>query len=664
VVTVCGGCDAHMSQPIHNLLIANRGEIARRVQLSAHAMGIATVAVYADPDVNEPFVKEADLAIALRGATALETYLSMDKLLQAAASSGADAVHPGYGFLAENAEFAAAVIDAGLIWVGPSPDAIRAMGDKLSAKRLMRDAGVPQLPSAELAEDGSIEAVAQTVGYPLLVKAAAGGGGKGMRVVREETELRTAVEAAQREASAAFGDGTVFLERWLEQARHVEIQVLGDSHGNVVHCFERECSIQRRHQKIIEEAPSPAVSESLRERMGATAVAAARSIGYYSTGTVEFLLDGDEFFFLEMNTRLQVEHPVTEAVTGVDLVREQIRVACGEQLGVSQAELGIKGHAIEARLYAEDPQNGFLPATGDILFWQPAAVQGVRFDSGIERGSQVGIEFDPMLAKVISHAPTRSEATATLARALSSTRIHGVINNRNFLVNILRTDEFGRGDTTTDFIDRVGPATSTDVPEQVLADAAIACALSAQAQERADAAVLNGFPSGWRNTRMPAERREFGCHGSSLDVSYRCRRDGVFDCVIGDAAYSVRVLRRSNAAMELEIDNRQVSVLLERIGTRWLLALAGRDLELHERPRFPIAESDDKPGSFRAPMPGKVVSTHVVLGDRVESGQLLLILEAMKMEHRVVAPAAGTIDELNVQTGQQVSNGELLVVVS
>ena len=296
MVTVCGGCDAHMSQPIHNLLIANRGEIARRVQLSAHAMGIATVAVYADPDVNEPFVKEADLAIALRGATALETYLSMDKLLQAAASSCADAVHPGYGFLAENAEFAAAVIDAGLIWVGPSPDAIRAMGDKLSAKRLMRDAGVPQLPSAELAEDGSIEAVAQTVGYPLLVKAAAGGGGKGMRVVREETELRTAVEAAQREASAAFGDGTVFLERWLEQARHVEIQVLGDSHGNVVHCFERECSIQRRHQKIIEEAPSPAVSESLRERMGATAVAAARSIGYYSTGTVEFLLDGDEFF--------------------------------------------------------------------------------------------------------------------------------------------------------------------------------------------------------------------------------------------------------------------------------------------------------------------------------------------------------------------------------
>ena len=377
----------------------------------------------------------------------------MDKLLAAARRAGADAVHPGYGFLSENAGFARAVMEAGLIWVGPSPEAIAAMGDKLSAKRLMRDAKVPTLPARELEPGKDAREAAREIGFPVLVKASAGGGGRGMRVVASEAELDTAIESARREAGASFGDDRLFLERWLAGARHVEIQLL-DQHGNLVHCFERECSIQRRHQKIIEEAPSPAVGRELRARMGEAAVAAGRSLGYSSAGTVEFLLDGDDFWFLEVNTRLQVEHPVSEEITGLDLVREQLRIAQGEPLGFSQDDLAIDGHAIEARLYAEDPDNDFLPASGRVLCWQPSTTAEARFDSGIETGSLVGIEFDPLLAKVIVHAPTRSEAALRLARVLETTRVQGLVTNRDFLVATLRTPEFLAGDTTTDFAPR------------------------------------------------------------------------------------------------------------------------------------------------------------------------------------------------------------------
>ena len=482
-------------RPIRRLLVANRGEIARRIFRAARAMGISTVAVYADGDAEAPFVTDADLSVPLGGRTATETYLSARKVIAAAEASDADAVHPGYGFLSENAEFAQAVIDAGLVWVGPPPEAIAAMGDKLAAKETMTAAGVPTLPSIAVTDDMDSErlaAAAADIGFPVLVKASAGGGGKGMRIVDEPSTLTDAVAAARREAAGAFGDDTVFLERYLAAPRHVEIQVLGDTQGNIIHCFERECSIQRRHQKVIEEAPSPAVTPALRERMGAAAVAAVSTIGYCSAGTVEFLLEGSgddaEFWFLEVNTRLQVEHPVTEEITGLDLVREQIRIAAGEPLGYGQADIGICGHAIEARLYAEDPASGFLPQTGTIDLWRPAtgfraladsvarstrtcaddtsdglpatggpnsASSWARFDSGIEAGSVVGTEFDPMLAKVIVAAPTRTEAALGLASALERTRLGGVVTNRDFLCAVLRSDEFLAGDTTTDFIDRV-----------------------------------------------------------------------------------------------------------------------------------------------------------------------------------------------------------------
>ena len=387
---------AHVIQPISRLLVANRGEIARRINRTARAMGISTVAIYADGDANAPFVLEADTAIALGGKSTGETYLDVAKVLDAAKRSGADAIHPGYGFLSENQAFAQAVIDAGVKWLGPSPEVIGLMGDKLSAKRLMDEAGVPTLPGVEITEATDIVAAAADIGYPVLVKASAGGGGRGMRVVEAEADLLSAVESAKREAGTSFGDDTVFLEKWLATSRHIEIQILGDHHGNLVHCYERECSIQRRHQKIIEEAPSPAVDDALRSRMGDAAIAAARKLGYASAGTVEFLLgDDDDFYFLEVNARLQVEHPVTEEIIGKDLVREQIRVAEGETLSFTQQDISINGHAIEARLYAENPAKGFLPSPGPILVWKPATAVGARLEAVVDLLDYVGVDVEP-----------------------------------------------------------------------------------------------------------------------------------------------------------------------------------------------------------------------------------------------------------------------------
>ncbi len=661
---------------ISRLLVANRGEIARRIFRSAREMGIATVAVYADGDVDAPFVAEADEAIALGGTSSAETYLDTGKVIAAAARSRADAVHPGYGFLSENADFARSVMEAGLVWVGPSPEAIAAMGDKLSAKELMRKAGVPTLSAVHLDGGTDLAAAASEVGFPVLVKAAAGGGGRGMRVVESEGELADAVEGARREAEAAFGDGTVFLERWLASSRHVEIQILGDLHGNLVHCFERECSIQRRHQKIIEEAPSPVVSEDLRARMGAAAVAAGQAIGYSSAGTVEFLVeqpaDGSaptDFRFLEVNTRLQVEHPVTEEITGLDLVREQLRIAQGERLGFGQADLAIGGHAIEARLYAEDPANDFLPQNGRVECWQPASGTKARFDSGIESGSEVGIEFDPMLAKVIVGAPTRREAALRLARALETTRVQGIRTNRDFLVSTLRSPEFLAGDTTTDFIERVAPAPVRLPSTEEIVAAGISAALAAQYDRRRAARIHPTITSGWRNTVMPHERAEFETGaGDTLRIEYRMKRDGRFDtrATAGrgePSLHSVELRRRTEDGVEVVIDGRRRRSTVTSRGDRWLVHGPEGDVELRELPRFPVAGPEAVAGGLTAPMPGKVIATHRAVGDRVESGQLLLVLEAMKMEHRVTAPAPGTVSEFRVTEGEQVGNGELLVVI-
>ena len=649
--------------PISTLLIANRGEIARRIIRTAHELGISTVAIHAKGDVDAPFVQDADVAIALDGRTTAESYLDIDKVLDACRRSGAEAVHPGYGFLSENERFARAVLDAGLRWIGPSPQVIGLMGDKLSAKRLMGEAGVPTLPAVEIDAGADVAAAAEQIGYPVLVKAVAGGGGRGMRVVEGRGDLADAIAGARREAAASFGDDTVFLEKWLEHSRHVEIQIVGDGHGNLVHCFERECSIQRRHQKIIEEAPSPAVGPAMRRRMGEAALAAARKMGYSSAGTVEFLVSGDEFWFLEVNARLQVEHPVTEEIIGHDLVREQIRIAEGETLSFTQDDLSIGGHAIEARLYAEDPENGFLPSPGTVAAWEPASGSGARFDSGVESGSRITTEFDPLIAKVIAHAPTRREAAARLARALETTRIQGLTTNRDFLVSVLRTPEFLAGDTTTDFIDRVNPCRGRALTRGEQIDAAVAAALEGQARRRANARVFRSVPSGWRNSTMPMERMDFKVGGDDLRIEYRSRRDGKFEVIADEDELLVTAFACGAGKVDLDIDGRRFAFAVGRHGERWLVHGRRGGIELRQQPRYPVPGLDHQDGGLLAPMPGAVLATEVSAGDTVTQGQLLLILEAMKMEHRITAPRNGTVGELCVAVGDQVENGQLLVTL-
>jgi propionyl-CoA carboxylase alpha chain len=716
---------------ITTLLVANRGEIARRIIRTAAAMGIGTVAVYAEGDAGAPFVTEADRAVALPGRTAAKTYLNIGALLEAAAAAGADAVHPGYGFLSERADFARAVTAAGLTWVGPPAEVIETMGDKLAAKRLLADVGVPVLESWAVTGDDLPDL--SGVPLPLIVKAAMGGGGKGMRVVTGPGGLADVVAAARREAAAAFGDGTVFLERYVTDARHVEIQVLADGHGGLVHCFERECSIQRRHQKIIEECPSPAVDPGLRERMGAAALAAAKAVGYLGAGTVEFVLEpSGDFWFLEVNTRLQVEHPVTEAVTGVDLVREQLLVAQGQPLSVTQDGLAIDGHAIEARLYAEDPAAGFLPATGTLVDWCPAAVPPCRWDAGVETGSVVGVEFDPMLAKVIAHAPARGEAALALALALQRSRIRGVTTNRDFLVAALRHPDFLAGRTTTSFIERSAvPLARRPSPAELRA-AAIGAALAAQAAARAAAPVLATLPSGWRNSVMPPERAEYRHGPDPVVVSYASRRDGRFAVTVtgagpdpdgapesgepgldGSAAParpgSAAPARPGSAASDSAPSPTAIPgpgatpapaatpatpgtpappacmVTVHDAGDGWIdfdsggqrrrlhvLAAGDQvwvqgpdgDVALTAVPRFPESDRGDTvAGGLVAPMPGTVLAVHVAPGETVAQGQLLMIVEAMKMEHRITAPRAGTVSEVRAQSGDQVNGGDLLAVL-
>ena len=617
-------------------------------------MGITSVAVYADGDAGAPFVREADRAVALGGRTAADTYLDVAALLAAAEASGADAVHPGYGFLSERAAFARAVIGAGLVWVGPPPEVIEALGDKLAAKRLMAGVGVPVLPTVEHRELGRVE-------FPVLVKAAAGGGGRGMRIVEPGGDLQGAIASAKREAGAAFGDDTVFLEPYVPDSRHVEIQVLADDHGNAVHCFERDCSIQRRHQKVIEESPSPAIDPALRERMGAAALAAVKAVGYRNAGTVEFVVEpSGDFWFLEVNTRLQVEHPVTEAVTGVDLVREQLRVAEGLPLSVSQADLSISGHAVEARLYAEDSAAGFLPAAGTLAEWAPAEDPAVRWDSGVESGSTIGTDFDPMLAKVVAHAPTRREAVLRLALALERSRIRGVTTNRDFLVAALRHPEFLAGAATTSFIERSGVALLRRPSPEELRVAAVAAAMAEQAEARGAARVLRSLPSGWRNSVMPPEERVYHHRDEALAVTYRSRRDGAFE--VGDS--TVRLHSVAGGWVEFDRDGQRHKIHVLKAGHRvWAQGPDG-DVALTAGPRFPEAEGEgDVPGGLSAPMPGKVLSVEVAAGDTVEAGQLLMIVEAMKMEHRITAPRSGVVGEIRARSGDQVFGGDLLVVI-
>ena len=653
---------------ISKLLIANRGEIASRVQRTAHRLGIATVAVFSDADAGAPFVRDADEAVRLPGTAPSDTYLRGDRVIAAARVTGADAVHPGYGFLSENAAFARDCAAAGLAFVGPSPEAIASMGSKVEAKALMAAAGVPVLPGVTVDDGTDLAEAGRAVGFPLLVKAAYGGGGRGMRVVEGPGELAGAVDSARREAASAFGDGLVFLERYLVDPRHVEVQILGDTHGEVVHLFERECSIQRRHQKIVEECPSPAVSDALRAELGKAAVAAGEAIGYSGAGTVEFVLAGGEFFFLEVNTRLQVEHPVTELVTGLDLVEQQLRIAEGAPLGPEVRDATITGHAIEARLYAEQVAPGaegadvaYLPVTGTLHRF--AVPDGVRVDSGVENGSVVSPHYDPMLAKVVAHAPARAEAARALARSLAGAALHGVTTNRDLLVGLLRSPEFLAGDTDTGFLVRHDPVA---LGAGTLADHgrrhAAAAALAAQASHRAGARVLAGMPSGWRNVGGAFQQAGYLLDDRELTVAYRFRRDGLDLRVCGESIEAAPVSVAPDRVV-LEIDGVRRSYAVHRAEGVSYVDGADGAVALVEVPRFADPNAVTHAGSLLAPMPGSVVRVHAAEGDTVSAGQALVVLEAMKMEHTVAAPGDGVLGELRVAAGDQVETGQVLAVV-
>jgi acyl-CoA carboxylase subunit alpha len=623
---------------MQRVLVANRGEIARRVFATCRRLGVGTAAVFTEPDAGAPFAREADVAIAL-GADP-RAYLDAAALVDAARRAGADAIHPGYGFLAESADFARAVGEAGLTWIGPAPAAIAAMGSKTEARARMEAAGVPVLPEGDDT-------------FPLLVKASAGGGGKGMRLVERREELEAAVEAARREAAGAFGDDTVFLERYLPRARHVEIQIVGDAHGRVVAFHERDCSVQRRHQKVIEEAPSPAVGADVRKLMSGAAVAAGEAIGYTGAGTVEFLLsaDGGEFFFLEVNTRLQVEHPVTELVTGLDLVELQLRVARGEPVPDAPP---LRGHAIEARLYAEDPANDFLPVTGTLRRFE---IDGdVRVDTGVQSGSVISPHYDPMIAKVLAHGATRDEAAARLADALARARVHGMTTNRDFLVNVLRHPEFLAGEADTGFLDRHDCTAPLPVDRGI---AAAAHALAGQAARRNSARVLRTLPSGWRNNPSRLQTTRYA-NPRGLEIGYRFDRHGVLDELrIDGQERAARLHECGPDAVDLEVDGvrRTFHVDGDTVNT------ADGQVELVELPRFTDPDAEAAAGSLVSPMPGTVLRVAVEQGAAVEARQPLLVLEAMKMEHEIVAPVAGTVTELRVAAGAQVEAGAILAVI-
>jgi len=649
-----------MTHTIEKVLVANRGEIALRVMRTCRTMGIATVAVYSDADAGAPFVRFADEAVRIGAPPARESYLVIEALLDAARRTGADAIHPGYGFLSENAAFAEAVAEAGLVFVGPPGHVIRALGSKQAAKRIAQRAGVPVVPGYHGDDQSVLLDEARAIGFPLLVKASAGGGGKGMRVVRGPGELADAIERARGEAKSAFGDDTLLLERYVDRPRHVEIQILGDAHGNVVHLWERECSVQRRHQKIVEEAPSPALDAQLRAQMGKAAVALGREVGYIGAGTVEFILDPQgQFYFLEVNTRLQVEHPVTELTTGLDLVREQIRIARGEPLGYMAAP-PQQGWAIEVRLCAEDPERDYLPTTGTLLAVDVPPT--VRADIGVIAGSEVGIHYDSMLGKIIAHAPTRREAAQVLRRALEQTWVPGLVTNRELLARILAHPAFLAGELDTHFLERhAGELAARSPGLDRIRVAAIAAVLYGIERRRDPHALA---PPGWRNVSWTDQMITYKLGDSDVQLGYRPAGTG-FDVAIGGKTTHVSsfgVDKDRVWFVEHGGHRRQARVVVA--GPRVYVLSEGTTFAFVEEPRFPDHAAQSVAGGLVAPMPGKVLKVLVAEGQEVTSGTPLVVLEAMKMEHTVRAAEAGVVRTLHVAVGDQVDADRLLAVVT
>ena len=634
----------------NSILVANRGEIACRIMQTAQFMGIKCVAVFVDADKDAPFVKMADEAIKLSS-----SYMDGSAIIDAAKKSGAEAIHPGYGFLSENAAFARKVKSNKLIWIGPSPHVIKVMGDKLKAKEIAEKSGVPTLPMTSNTKD------VKSIGYPILIKAAAGGGGKGMRIVKKESELKDSIISAKREALSGFGDDRIFIERYVEKSRHIEIQILGDEHGNVVHLGERECSIQRRHQKIIEESPSPRIDPFLREEMGQAAVKLAKKIKYCSAGTVEFLFDDktDEFWFLEVNTRLQVEHPVTEEVTGIDLVAEQIKIARGDELEFAQDDIDWHGHAIEARLYAEDPGNNFLPEIGTLHAYDTSLASEVRWDSGVEEGSVIGTDFDPMLSKVISWAPNRIDAANKLARGLERAHIGGVVTNRQFLISCLRNESFISGNTTTDFIEREALETKKNLSVNELHQTSTALALWLAQQNRVSDPVTGFMPANWTNGRMPLQRIKLLFIQDEIEVKYKLNKDNLYE-VMGSIC---EIYHCDSAGIDVEIDSHRFYAHVTEAGSEITINMPFGDANASVLPRFIEPGNDVPEGSLIAPMPGKVIDVKVKKGSKVKAGDTLVIIEAMKMEHAIKATETGKIAKVMIKLNDQVDNGATLLVL-
>ncbi len=672
---------------IRRLLIANRGEIAVRIARTAHRMGIGTVGVYAQPDADALHVDVVDLAVALGGSTPAESYLRADALIQAALDTGCDAVHPGYGFLAERADVARMVVDAGLVWVGPTPEQISLLGDKIAAKRAAVAAGVPTTEAVEVRPGHIPDGLAM----PALVKAAAGGGGRGMRIVRSPELLADAVGAAAREAEAAFGDGTVFVEPFIERGRHVEVQILGDAHGTVIHLGERECSIQRRNQKVLEEAPSAGITPEVRTALCDGALALARHVGYHGAGTVEFMVGDDgTISFLEVNTRLQVEHPVTEAVTGLDLVELQLRVAAGEPLPITQDDVRIHGHAIEVRIVAEDPATGWLPATGTLTRFDltprgagRGSVAPVRVDTGFRAGSVVSADYDSLLAKVVAHAPTRTEAASVLARALRAAVVTGVRTNAEAMAALLAEDDFLAARTPTAYLDEhpdVAVATGPTGDDRIAH--LLAAAVADERAARAADPHWGFAPSGWRNLRTLGQRSTWvDGRGNDLDVELQALDADRYRILVGpvpapteDGSLAEDTRRVAEIRVAIRGSGARLGVGIELEGVRRHLAVERDGDETHVSgpagrttwrlaPRFQDHDAVSAGGGPVSPLPGTVLSVHVEEGDEVTDGQLLVVVEAMKMEHKITAPGAGTVTEVKVAAGQRVDAGDVLVLL-
>ena len=652
-----------------SLLIANRGEIARRIMRTARRMGMRTVAVYSEADRDALHVREADAGVCIGGPLPRESYLNIEAIIAAAAHSGAQAVHPGYGFLAESAEFAQAVGDAGLVWVGPSAAAIRAMGDKAQAKQLVRAAGVAVLPGYEEPDqsDIALSAAAARVGYPLMIKAAAGGGGRGMRRVEAQAQFTAALEQARSEAEHAFGDGRVLLERALQGVRHVEVQVFADVHGNCVQLGERDCSVQRRHQKLIEESPCATVEDALRDRLGHAAMAAARSVGYVGAGTVEFLLEPEGgYWFMEMNTRLQVEHPVTEMRTGLDLVEWQLLVAAGEPLPLRQEEIRFRGHAIEARLCAEDPAQGFLPQSGRLVLWLPPAAcppeeGGTRIEHALESGAPIAPFYDSLLAKVIAHGRSRDEARERLAAVLEATVALGVPTNKAFLCEVLRDQEFAGHGATTDFVARrFARIQAPQPPPEAFALTAVLAA-----ETRARAAGYGEWTS-WSNDPTRVMCGRLACGETVADLAMRFSGDRYrVQTQDGEWTLQVVALDGPRARFSFEASGRvgQGSAAFAAEGDARYLAWAGASWRFDDRLLEPPQKrrANLSNGRLAAPMNGRVVAVHAKAGDRFDAGRPLVVLEAMKMEHALTLPAAVRVKSVHVSAGIQVSPGQLLI---